>query len=650
MPEKKKNQPAPVVLADYQEKEAYLGNVRDAQQTLADKLWFYFEYMSKNDLNLYAGDYPKGEREKYGYNSSGTVNQREEDIQHTFRLDARDLAAAGTIDDYKAFFRILGSMKARTVTLNGKYFDSIQKAIDENDPNREKKSSYLFGMSGLNNRATSCYNFCYEARDDADRKVRKVLETKFDYKTVTYRQFAESMGIDYDKLDLPEGIDRVYDNARTRFPNAPESELKSTVMNDLSSAFAQYFVTQGESAETEAMTEEQKRLYQLGQVAGQRADALNEEGIEEWIADEGQQIGENLQMATRVSSMKDARYRTQLSGAYGSDDKGFLEAEIKREAARTRFISAIVGKKKDIKAVTADIIDKANHKYYAESLRKYPADTPAPASYDNYLTLHTGIKAGNTPDEMVDNLAKSLSAYSLKELDRKFNLKEARKISQHFKELFSLETLKMKPELLKSALQDEAAVMKMGRELRKTFYGVEPDKQQDFSNRMRTLQSHLMSPEKRSKEYKKFYEAVKTCAELEEKMKFKTPEEKERAFCQANLNVFEAARTYMAGKESVRTRDTGKLSFDHALDAMAICSETSPSLKVRVDKIIGDINHIRNRNNPLAANYIDAGTFHDHYGAAQSKRSVADYAGRNRNNNIVNEPVNEQEVPRMPGL
>ena len=45
--------------------------------------------------------------------------------------------------------------------------------------------------------------------------------------------------------------------------------------------------------------------------------------------------------------MKEARCRTQLSGAYGCDEKGFLDAEIKREAARTRYISDIVGQKKD---------------------------------------------------------------------------------------------------------------------------------------------------------------------------------------------------------------------------------------------------------------------------------------------------------------
>ena len=93
-----------------------------------------------------------------------------------------------------------------------------------------------------------------------------------------------------------------------------------------------------------------------------------------------------------------------------------------------------------------------------------------------------------------------------------------------------------------------------------------------------------------------------------------------------------------------------KLSFDHALDALAICSEANRALSVRTDKIIGNINRIRNHSNPQAADYIDAANFHDHYGAAHSNRSVADYSGRNRNRNIVNDPADEMNGPGMPGL
>ena len=46
----------------------------------------------------------------------------------------------------------------------------------------------------------------------------------------------------------------------------------------------------------------------------------------------------------------------------------------------------------------------------------------------------------------------------------------------------------------------------------------------------------------------------------------------------------------MAAKDPIITKNAEKLRFDHALDALAICTETSPALKVRTDKIIGNIN------------------------------------------------------------
>ena len=652
MPSKKKNQPAPIVLADYEENEDYLVKIRDAQQTLEDKLWFGYEYKAKNELMTgAAGSYKPEEAMRYGFNPSSQLDENEADIEAGFRSTYREMLANASIEDYKVFFKALGSMKARTTAISGKHYESIEKALDENTPDRKLKAFYLYRASALTARSDSCALFCDNIQSVAEGPLGSVFKSKYDYKTVTMRQFAQDMGLDLNKLKLSPGdADKtVYELRRPQFPNADEKGMEEAVLRTLETNFSTYFLKQGENAEVEKMTEEQKGLYRKALDLNEKGEEANLGKIEDWIKAEGEQLGDNLREATEISNMKYARYQTQLSGSYGYNDKGFLDAEIKRELARTRYISDILGKKKDIEQVKEGIINKANQRFYAESLRRYPEKTPAHASYENYVTLHTGIKAGNTPEEMVENLGKALSGCALRELDRKFDLKEARSFGQHFKELFALDALKMKPELLKSALRDNSSVLKMGQELKKKLYGVTPDKQQAFSEKMRTLQSHLMSTTRRSTEYKQFCKAVKTCAELEEKLKGKSPEEKEKAYCQANLDVFEAARKYMDGKESVRVRDTGKLSFDHALDALAICSETSPDLSVRTDKIIGNINRVRNRNDPTAANYIAPATFHEHYGAARSNRSVADYSGGKRTNNIVNDPVNEKGGPGISG-
>ena len=205
MPEKKKGQPEPIVLADYQENQNHINSVFNAQQTLADKLWFGFEYTAKNDLMRNADTYQEQDAIKYGFNPGTDVNENDESLQKNLRFLYRGMAEAGSIEDYKNYFRTLGSMKARTVAITGKYVDSVEKALGENTPNLDKKATYLYRAGGLGARADSCNSFCYQCEDDAQRRLGRVLEEKYDYKTVTVRQFAQDMGINIDELGLPEG-------------------------------------------------------------------------------------------------------------------------------------------------------------------------------------------------------------------------------------------------------------------------------------------------------------------------------------------------------------------------------------------------------------------------------------------------------------
>ena len=77
MPEKKKGQPEPIVLADYQENQNHINSVFNAQQTLADKLWFGFEYTAKNDLMRNADTYQEQDAIKYGFNPGTDVNEND---------------------------------------------------------------------------------------------------------------------------------------------------------------------------------------------------------------------------------------------------------------------------------------------------------------------------------------------------------------------------------------------------------------------------------------------------------------------------------------------------------------------------------------------------------------------------------------------
>lgn len=62
------------------------------------------------------------------------------------------------------------------------------------------------------------------------------------------------------------------------------------------------------------------------------------------------------------------------------------------------------------------------------------------------------------------------------------------------KDVFALDTLKTQPEALKNALQDNSSVLKVGRELKKGFYGVPAERQNAFCGDMRKLKADLGDP------------------------------------------------------------------------------------------------------------------------------------------------------------
>lgn len=643
------------ILEDYNENEQHLGDTLNAQNSMEDKLWYALEYRVKN-YNLDAGkEYPEDLRERYGFNQSGEAGENDAEIQEGLRETISETFASATVEDFKKFFRAMGSMKARAGVIGGKYYDVIEKAIGDNDPHRDLKTSYLYNHSGFHNKPLVIMDYTAETGNKVESShLNGFLGRKYDdYKNVTFQQFAADMGIDYNKMNKgqPADLDNVYAYCKRIHPTHNELQLKNDVYSTLAMAFSLHYTDEGMAAERESFTDEQRRLFRQGQKAFSKPEEMDLSQINDWANREGEQTGTDLHAAAGIHMMKESRRVTQLSGSFGYRSEGCLDSWTRNIEAQTRFVGDIVNKKKEIEQVKDSVVKKANKRFYEDSVRRYPKQTPGQTGFERYVILHTGSKAGKTPDEMVNNLAKTLAACSLREQNRPFNVKEIRTIAAYYKDLFALDRLKSQPEALKSALQDSSTVLRMGRDLKKGYYGVPANKQDQFCSDMQKLKDHLLPMAKRSKEYQKFYNAVKAAAELNETLAGKSPEEREGAFCTANLKVFEMASKYMDGKEIFRFKDNGKISFDHALDAMAICSKASPNLTVRTDKIIGNINRIRNHNNRESFDYIDAEHFHEHYGADHSARTAADYSGPKAAAHPevgINLPLHNLQPPAVP--
>ena len=646
--------PNPVTVEDYRENLSFVENVRDAQKTKEDFIWNTFEYHAKNEFQQMGEDLTEDQRQRYGFNPSGMAEEEEEQFLNQLNQTIREDARSWNAETFKNVFRSMGSMNTRITILNGKQYDMIRQALGEGTPNLEDKAYSLFYQGGFTNFG-SAFNVQFAAvNSELKNGLEELLDRTFDYKTVTLRQVADFMGIDYNRLTQlpPQDGDRLYSRAKRLSPNFTEGQLKNDTLQSLSTMIATYYTTQGVELETARLTEEQRRLLEAGQYAGRLFDTVNLNEIQDWIATEGNAIGAKLNDTVLISSMKQRRLNTQLSGSINYNAPGWLDRKLQDAEAQFKFVADVVRGTKDIEAVKQEIINKANQKFFEESLRKYPKKVRAEANYDNYITLHTGSRAGKSPEQLVENLAKSLAAASLKERGVPFNRSKIQSTAKYFKELFALDALKSRPEVLNGALQGRSAVLRTGRHLKKTLYGVPAEKQNSYCSQMQALRDNLLPPEGRSKEYQKFYQAVTAAAALGQSQAGKSPVERARAFTQANMNVFEAAVKYMDGKEILRFKDSGKISFDHCLDAMAICTETSPALSVRTDKIIRNINRIRNHNDFNAADYIDAEHLRDNYGAAHSARRPEDYNGPaplpQQRRPKVNAAVEDVHAPAVP--
>ncbi len=643
-----------IAVTDYKENEAYLADVKNAQKTIEDLLWFSYEYNVKNDHQAFGIYYPEHLRNAYGFNSSGLPTDNEQQILNGLRTEIMDKASQGGVEAYKHACRSLGSLETRTLVLGGRCYDRILQALGPDTPQAEDKAYYLYNSGEFQSTMNTGKVLRSNVESDLHAGLQEYLDREFDYKTVTFRQFAQRLGINYEDLKQlpPEDQDRPYLNHKRLRPDWDETQLKNYTLNELAVTFTKYFISKGQDAELGRLTEEQRRLYRQGLNAGQRMETFQADQIQPWIDSQGEQLGEQLRQAACLSMMKESRRVTQLSDSFGFGTPGWLDRQLSAQDAQMQFVDDLVRGTKEPEQVNAEILRKANRRFFKESLQKYPGRTPAAANYDNYLLLHTGRRAGKTPDDMVENLAKTLAAVSLRERNRPFNHKEIRSIAKYYKEVYALDALKTNPAALTNALRDGSSVLRTGRQLKKGLYGIPSEKQAAFCAQMQTLHANLQPPEKRSKDYRRFYEAVQAAGTLEQRLAGKAQEERDRAFAQANLTVFEAAVKYMDGKEIVRFLDSGKISFDHSLDALAICAEANQSLRIRTDAIIRNINRIRNHNDPAAQDYIDSTRLSEYYGAERSSRHAEDYnrpRPENRQNRPdANAPLQDAQAPAVP--
>ena len=286
-------------------------------------------------------------------------------------------------------------------------------------------------------------------------------------------------------------------------------------------------------------------------------------------------------------------------------------------------------------------IKKANEKAERiEDIRKNPKKYDA--SYDNYITLHTGSKAGEDKQELINNLAKVCAAEKLKASGKKFSVKDVRKAAANIKEIYSLDVFaKLKDEsVIRTGLNSGKTAIEFVKNIRRSLFNVETNNIEQYSKDMKDILKCMDKPDGRSKEYQRFYKSIKAVAEIDvsagriDDIKHNDLREQ---IINANEEILDSTLAYIKDKEGIRTQQKGKRAFGHAMDTISTLTKYAAGTNLCAMRVIDKINSVRTAKKQELIEK-DIKSFTEKYGA---ERAVAEKTGKTagktaKTNNKVN--------------
>ena len=291
-----------------------------------------------------------------------------------------------------------------------------------------------------------------------------------------------------------------------------------------------------------------------------------------------------------------------------------------RDVIRTEITSKI-SEKDLMKPGLSQMISK-HARSKAESLSKleHKADDKKRVGYSVYLRKHTGKYAGETDKERIDSLAKAMAAQVLYRNGIPFKLKDIHSTADYIKKVYNLEELEKTPEDLTAALKNADSVSKFGRGRRSSLYAVMfPARFRDYTREMASLRDNMIDPASHSKEYRAVFEGVNDMARLELYLDAGlSNEELEEKFIAKGINLMDSVMKYTKGREKEMKDPERRACFQNALDALAIMGKFTWGTREISERLIQEINMVRNRGQKDAANYLDPDVVDREYGAMRA--------------------------------
>ena len=200
-------------------------------------------------------------------------------------------------------------------------------------------------------------------------------------------------------------------------------------------------------------------------------------------------------------------------------------------------------------------------------------------------------------EKRADCLAKAVAASVLKNIDSEYDLKQIHSLADSLKQNDAFINMVGDPAVVSKALTDADAIEDFRNEFYGRNLGLTPGTGKQYVEQMNILFNKMLPSDGRSREYRAFYNAVKKISDLKGVYDETRPADRatrERLIGKLNVGLFYTAQEYMRGKEKVRTTTDGKARFDSALDAIGLLSVFAPGTQKRAEKIVKQINSKRN--------------------------------------------------------
>lgn len=597
------------------ENEAGISNGYSSQSTLADKYMYAMIYRARNiRLDRMEGDGKKIE-EFRDIKSYDNANEFENEFIGS--LTKRFAGKSFTDKDIEPMFEKMMIAQAKAMVLTGKNFKAVHDNID--GEYKYDKALVVASEAGVFDLAEAESH----VRSDilSEEVFRKVFMDKLKYDpNMTYEQAYNNLGFTKEEqaqLQKPEVLKKKLIDMAI-YKNADAEYLKDQLTRSIYDSFINIHKVRGTNKVLQNLSAEEKMFYDLGSKAFTTVmtDMLKKEKekdkiVAEWKKGEAAEKIKKVRIhfeKDQLNTMNAFLYGDKPIGITGKNELNGAYRDMLNK--KTDYIGAIL--KDDPRAeakASAVVNDEKLHKLLGSKNKKMGV------TFGSYVKLHTGIRMGKTPDEMVDNLAKCMGAVILYNNGRMFDVGKIHEMAKKCKEIYSLEALKGNPEQLMNILSNSGNLTKGLNSLRDTMYNVKQDKREKYFEDLKKLADNLPTTSGHGKQYRRLNALIKEAAALKDKNLSK--DELDTEIRTANAKIFNASIEYFESK-GIKKLDVEKNPrAAAALNVISVITNSTEGLKYRTTKLVVDLKKsLEARHDNAAKNFEDLGKFTQKYGTA----------------------------------